>query len=61
MPLEIRELQINVTVNQQGASGAAGTASNSASGGAANADEKKALVNQCVEQVIDIINNKKER
>ena len=57
MPVEIRELQINVTVNQQG--GAAPTPEPSSGG--ANEDEKKALVNQCVEQVLEILNNKKER
>ena len=59
MPVEIRELQINVTVNQQGQGG--GTAS---AGGAAHEggdDEKKALINQCIEQVLEIFNNKKER
>jgi len=58
MPVEIRELQINVTVNQQG--GGANAAAEPPSG-SANDDEKKALINQCVEQVIEIFNNKKER
>lgn len=59
MPFEIKELQINVTVNQQG-----GNAQAPAAGGASGAqgdDEKKALINQCIEQVLEIFNNKKER
>ncbi|MEP7109459.1 MAG: DUF5908 family protein [Ferruginibacter sp.] len=61
MPLEIRELHIKVTVNQprQNTSEAPGTA---ASPGATKTDDdKEALVSQCVEQVIEIINHKKER
>lgn len=59
MPVEIRELQINVTVNQQGA----GTSSAPAAGAGTDTgdDEKRAIINQCVEQVMDIFNNKKER
>ena len=59
MPVEIRELQINVTVNQQG-----GGASATPAGGASpegGDDEKKAIINQCIEQVLEIFNNKKER
>ena len=61
MPVEIRELQINVTVNQQGGGGAGSAAPDSTAGGGGDEDEKKALINQCVEQVIEIFNNKKER
>ena len=59
MPVEIRELQINVTVNQQGPGASAAPA-----GGASHEggdDEKKAIINQCIEQVLEIFNNKKER
>ena len=58
MPVEIRELQINVTVNQQNGSTAAPPAGGSSAGGD---EDKKKLVNHCIEQVMDIINNKKER
>jgi len=59
MPLEIRELQINVTVNQPGSSSpAASSPENKAAGGG---DDTKKIINQCIEQVMDIINNKKER
>jgi hypothetical protein len=58
MPVEIRELQINVTVNQQNAAGTPPPAEGNAAGGE---QDKKNLINQCIEQVMDIINNKKER
>jgi hypothetical protein len=59
MPVEIRELQINVTVNQQNA---ATTAPTAAPGGAPSGnEEKKAIINQCIEQVLEIFNNRKER
>jgi hypothetical protein len=58
MPVEIRELQINVTVNQENAS----TADPPAQGTPSRGDvDKKNLINQCIEQVMDIISNKKER
>jgi 2,3-bisphosphoglycerate-independent phosphoglycerate mutase len=57
MPLEIRELHIKVNVNQpQQAS------QESASGEGDDAEKKKdALINQCIEEVMDILKNKKER
>lgn len=58
MPVEIRELQINVTVNQQNASTAAPSQGPSST---KDGNDKKNLINQCIEQVMDIINNKKER
>lgn len=60
MPLEIKELHIKVTVNQptQGQQ----PANASAGGGAGKAgDEKEAIISQCVDEIIGIINNKKER
>lgn len=58
MPIEIRELQINVTVSQPGAPSAAVQQPGTATG---SDEEKKKLIEQCIEQVMDIINNKKER
>jgi len=57
MPLEIRELHIKVTVNQpqQGAPAPA------PADPAKTEDEKEAVIDQCVDEVINIINNKKER
>ena len=59
MPVEIKELQINVTVNQQGAN--AESPSSGMSSSKSGDDEKKALINQCLEQMMDIISIKKER
>jgi hypothetical protein len=59
MPVEIRELQIRVTVNQQSSGAVSPPAS--LEPGRGNEDEKKGIINQCIEQVLEIINNKKER
>ncbi len=59
MPVEIRELQINVTVNQQDTQQEVSSVGDPAFGG--NTDYKKDFINQCIEQVLEILNNKKER
>ena len=59
MPLEIKELIIRVSVNQPGQQ--APSAQSAATQSGDNKDEKEALINQCVEQVVDILKNKKER
>ena len=57
MPIEIRELQIKVTVNEPASNDAA-----TASPGSEDAkDEKKLMMQQCVDDIMDIINSKKER
>ena len=57
MPLEIRELQITVTVNQQQAKEAAAAAPGSQDA----KDEKADTLKQCIDDIMNIINNKKER
>ncbi len=57
MPLEIKELQIRVTVNDQQAKDAA----NSAPGSQESKDAKKAMLQQCVDDIMDILNSQKER
>jgi hypothetical protein len=57
MPLEIKELQIKVTVNDQQAKEAAMAAPNSQE----SKDEKKAMLKQVVDDIMDILNSKKER
>lgn len=57
MPLEIRELQIKVTVNEP--TGQAGQPQ--VAGASKDKDEKEAIINQCIEQVMTILNDKKER
>ena len=55
MPLEIRELHIRVNVNQP-QPGANDNAAPDESG-----KDKDALINQCIEEVMDILKNKNER
>jgi hypothetical protein len=57
MPLEIKELQIRVTVNEQKAKEAA----NAAPGSQESKDAQKAILQQCVDDIMDILNSKKER
>jgi len=58
MPVEIRELVIKVTVKQP-SQGQQPAASPSA-GGKAD-DDKEAIISQCVDEILGIIENKKER
>ncbi len=60
MPVEIKELQIHVTVNQPGGNSAQANKVETSSG-TLQEDERKSIINQCVEQVLEILNNKKER
>ena len=58
MPIEIRELHIRVSVGPEAgkrASGAQGTTADAGNG------DKDAMVAECVEQVMQILQSKKER
>lgn len=57
MPLEIKELQIKVVVNEQQAKDAA----NAAPGSQESKEDKNAMLQQCVDDIMDILNSKKER
>ncbi|MCF8243572.1 MAG: DUF5908 family protein [Saprospiraceae bacterium] len=59
MPLEIRELVIKVKVNEggNGADPQAGRGGQSVGQG----ENKKAIIAECLEQVMDILQKKKER
>lgn len=59
MPVEIRELIIKATVNQQQAEPTAQAYGDSVPGG--RKDDRENLINQCVEQVLEILKNTKER
>ncbi|MFC3443800.1 DUF5908 family protein [Sphingobium rhizovicinum] len=59
MPVEIRELHIRVTVDG-GAAKSAATAGGRAHAGEAEAD-RDAIVAECVEQVLQILQTRKER
>jgi uncharacterized protein DUF5908 len=58
MPIEIRELTIKVTVDQPDPK-AQPSGGNDQAGG--NNTDKDALLAQCVDQVLTVLNNKKER
>jgi hypothetical protein len=65
MPVEIRELHIRVTVNEPAPSGTGKTGAEAGSGkagsaGGANTD-REAIVSECVEQVLNVLQNKLER
>lgn len=59
MPLEIKELVIKVNVNE----GASGTAAQGGTSGqsASQSDDKKAIIAECLEQVMEVLQKKKER
>lgn len=57
MPLEIKELQIKVTVNDE----QPGRVSSLAQGARETNEGKKEMVQQCIDDVMDILNRKKER
>jgi hypothetical protein len=59
MPVEIKELHIRVAVNAPPTKQEAPAPSRSGAKG--NAGDKDAIVAECVEQVLQIINTRKER
>ncbi|NTW49343.1 MAG: hypothetical protein HGB19_06385 [Chlorobiales bacterium] len=62
MPIEIKELHIRVTVNAGGDEGAAQKPpSRSAGPPKPGGGDKDAIVAECVEQVLEILQNKSER
>lgn len=58
MPLEIRELIVKATVDNNGSSGNAG--SSGSSGGNDTAGQEQ-IINLCVEKVLEILKEKTER
>lgn len=56
MPIEIREVVIKATVTND-----KGKSAGSAAGAGMSAQEKQDMVATCVEQVMQIINDKKDR
>ena len=60
MPIEIKELHIRVTVN--GAEGGANKSTqDQKQGGGGGSADKEAIIAECVEQVLQILQDKKER
>jgi hypothetical protein len=58
MPIEIRELTIKVTVDQPNPQEKQSTGGGQGEG---SKEDKDAILSQCVEQVLNIIQSKKER
>ena len=58
MPIEIRELNIRVSVNQSPAEQDSKPGGSSGGGGGADKDE---IIAECVEQILEILKNKNER
>jgi hypothetical protein len=62
MPIEIKELHIRVAVNTAPGGQPAGTPTAAAPGSSlGNEEAKVAMVAECVEQVLQILQNKQER
>ena len=61
MPIEIKELHIRITVNAPENSSGQAPASAPAQPAGASAADKEALVAECVEQVLQILQGKRER
>ncbi|HMB91245.1 MAG TPA: DUF5908 family protein [Rhodothermales bacterium] len=55
MPVEIRELVIRATIDSRGKEGGSG------GNGQASPQQKKEIVEECVEQVLEILRQKGER
>ncbi len=58
MPIEIKELHIRVTVN---ATEGALSERQPVSGGKSSDSDRQAIIAECVEQVLEILQNKSER
>lgn len=61
MPIEIKELHIIVTVNSSGDGREGGSTSAIGKSAALDHEGQTGLVTDCVEQVLEILNNKAER
>jgi hypothetical protein len=62
MPIEIKELHIRVNVTPPDSSNGGGaTAASPRGGGGLSAKVKQEIIAECVEQVMKILENKKER
>ncbi|MEI6333091.1 MAG: DUF5908 family protein [Methylococcaceae bacterium] len=61
MPIEIKELHIHVVVNTASGGQAAKQPTASDGGNNNHGGDKDTIVAECVEQVLEILKNKKER
>ncbi|ACF11311.1 conserved hypothetical protein [Chlorobaculum parvum NCIB 8327] len=61
MPIEIRELHIKVTVNESGTPDNNRNSVSRSAEGAGNETAREELVAECIEQMVKIMENKRER
>jgi len=61
MPVELKELHIKINVNQTASGNAPAGASSPTGSGASGNGAQSAIVAQCVEQVMALLKQKKER
>jgi hypothetical protein len=61
MPIEIKELHIRITVNAPENGGQAATPNAPPQGGGSGSADKESIVAECVEQVLQILQDKRER
>ena len=61
MPIEIKELHIKVTVNAPQSSSTPAPSGQQPPQGGNNAGDKEAVVAECVEQVLQILQDKRDR
>jgi hypothetical protein len=52
MPVEVREIVIKATINQE---------SEESKGGATNDEDKEAIITECVDQILEILKDKAAR
>ena len=55
MPIEIKELLVKITITDNK------SPKNTQNGGALSSFNKEAIIKECVEKVLEILENKKER
>ncbi|HHE32445.1 MAG TPA: hypothetical protein ENL07_07420 [Chlorobaculum parvum] len=61
MPVEIRELHIKVTVNEPGTPDNNRNSVSRSAEGVGNATDREELAAECIEQMVKIMENKRER
>jgi hypothetical protein len=61
MPIIVDEVVISVEVTNQASGGATSGPSSTTASGPSSTDEKQAIISECVERVLEILEQKAER
>lgn len=61
MPIEIRELHIKAVINEGEKRGGDTSQAEQPSASSAQMSDKDAIISECIEKVMEILNQKKER